>query len=190
MTRRILLALAITVASSLAYAQSDDALAGGEVFVTSEPVAGSEVPRFIVTAVVDAPPAKVFEVVANCARLTERMPRVASAEYVSRTKTGARCKVTLDMPFPLSNLTAITQDRRKESPDIWYRKWTLVEGDYHVNDGSFVLVPFQGDANRTLVTYSIHAIPKTAVPDFLRERAQRSSLPDMIERIRKEVLKL
>lgn len=188
--KRSLLILTLLLAPIAATAQSNDALDAGEILVTSEPVKGSDVPRMNVTAVVDAPPAKVYEVVTNCDRFPERLPRILAAEFVSKSASGARCKVTVDVPFPLSNLTAITQDKRKAGPDVWYRKWTLVEGDYERMDGSFVLQPFRGDENRTLVKYTIHAVPKTAVPDFLREKAQRSSLPDMIERIRKEVRKL
>jgi len=143
-----------------------------------------------VTAVVNAPPSKVYEIMTNCDKFPDRLPHVLDAETVARGKHGNRCKVTIDLPFPLSNLTAVTQDRRKRGPHEWYRKWKLVKGDYSVNDGSVVLKEFRGDPNRTLFEYRVHAVPKTIVPDFLRERAQKRSLPNMVKRIRKEVRKI
>lgn len=189
---RLLLPLVLTVLtlSSTAYAQDAGALAKGEVFVKAETVKGSDVPRMIVTAVVDAPPDKVYEVVTNCDRFPDRLPRILEAEFLSRSETKARCRVTVDIPFPFGNLTAVTDDVRQKGPSEWFRKWRLVKGDYDSLTGSFVLTPFQGQPGRTLLVYTIHAVPKSAVPDFLREKAQRSSLPAMVERIRKEVKKL
>ena len=190
---RFVVFLLMCLLPAASFAQSSEALDRGEIFVTSEDVAGFEFPRLVVTAVINAPPEKVFEIVGNCDRFTERMPRVKQSKVLKRSPLSHTCQVTVGVPFPMSDLVAITVDSRKLGPDQWYRKWKLAEGvetSYHHNVGGFFLRPFKGDANRTLVRYEIHAIPKGAVPDFVRKSAQKKSLPGMIERIRKEVAKL
>lgn len=185
--------LLLTAVSAPAWAQSTTALDKGEIFVSTEDVKGYDFPRMVVTAVVDAPPEKVFEIVGNCDRFTERLPRVKESKILKKTPTSYTCQVTIGMPFPMSDLTAVTIDQRKLGPDVWYRKWHLVEGvetSYTHNVGGFILRPFAGDPNRTLIRYEVHAIPKSSVPDFIRKSAQKKSLPGMIERIRKEVSKL
>lgn len=189
----LLVAALSCLVPQLAFGQTDEALEAGEVFVKTRPVKGSEIPEFVVTGVVDAPPEKVFEVVGNCDRFAERMPRVAGGKILGwNGKTSAICQVTIDLPFPLSNLTSVTVDKRKLGPDEWSRRWSLrdTEADYHVNNGSYSLRPWKGNKNRTLLVYTIHAVPKTVIPDFLRERAQFKSLPKLVVRIREEVAKL
>jgi hypothetical protein len=185
--------VAVFLVAPLAHAQSQSALESGKVFVKTEEVQGSDIPRMVVTAIVDAPPQKIFDLVTDCDKFPGRLPRIKEARTLKKHSDGHTCEVTLGLPFPLSDLTAVTRDRRKEGPDEWYRKWKLVknvETDYKINNGGFFLKPYQDDPNRTLFVYKVHAEPKTIVPDFLRERAQKKSLPGMVERIRKEVKKL
>ncbi len=168
-------------------------LSQGEIFVWTEPVEGFDFPRLIVTAVIEGASEDVYEITTNCDRFTERLPRMKSAKTLKRTPTSHICKVTVGLPFPLSDLTAVTIDRRKLGPDEWYRKWKLlpnVETSYKRLVGAFILKPFEGEPKRTLLRYELHAIPKSGVPGFLRKAAQKKSMPRMIARIRAEVGKL
>ncbi|MDF1562858.1 MAG: hypothetical protein P1V51_07430 [Deltaproteobacteria bacterium] len=172
---------------------SEAKLDQGEVFVWTEKVEGYEHPRLITTAVIDATPADVYEVTTNCDRWVDRMPRMKTGKTVKKTADSHVCESTLDMPFPFSDLVAVTIDKRKEGPDEWYRKWHLLEGkesDYLTLIGSYVFRPFKGDPKRTLLRYEILAIPKSAVPDFIRHKAQMNSMPNLVKRIRDEVKKL
>jgi Polyketide cyclase / dehydrase and lipid transport len=63
------------------------------------------------------------------------------------------------------------------------REWTLIRGDYEVNDGSWKLVPVDGGA-KTQVTYRIHVKPKLALPDSLIRSTQETRLPQVIQRLR------
>ena len=45
-------------------------------------------------------------------------------------------------------------------------------------------------AEFVLVTYSVHAEPNTAVPDFLRAQAQKKALPELIALARAQPGKL
>lgn len=194
MIQRLVALLALSLWPAALWAQTPEALDKGEIFVKLEDVKGHDVPRLRVTAVIDAPPAKVFEIMTDCDKFTKRLPRVDEARTLKKSKTSHECEVTIGLPFPLSDLTSITVDRRKFGPDEWKRTWSLKKGveqeSYRKNDGGVILTPFENDPNRTLFVYYVHAIPKTAVPDFLRTPAQKKSLPGLVERVRKEVKKL
>lgn len=156
----------------------------GEIRVETSEVAGSSVPRITVTGVIDASPAEVWAIVSDCNRYVGRMPRIEAAREVSRSGSTVICEVTVGLPFPMSDLTARTTATHTVGPPQWKREWTMIEGDYKTNDGSWILTPFQGDGNRTLAVYSVHAEPKSRVPNSIRRRAQENSMPGIIERLR------
>ncbi len=164
-------------------------LDGGKILVTSVPVAGSPEPEHVVRAIVDSPPASVWKVVSDCAHYKDRLPHVAASAELSRVGHTVTCQVTIAMPFPTSNLTAITEAIHEERPDGMSRTWKLVSGDYEFNDGSWTVAPYRGGA-ASLVTYRIHVKPKTSVPAFVRNMAQERALPDLLTRVRLEAAKI
>ncbi len=170
---------------------ADPALpAKGEVEVKAFPVAGSDAPKIVVRAVMELPAKKIWQIVSDCAHYKDRMPRVAASELLKKAGNVHTCKVTIAMPFPLSNLTATTEAVHEESELGMTRRWKLVSGDYKVNEGSWEVKPLDKEGTSSLVTYTVHAEPNTAIPAFIRESAQKKALPDMIERVRAEAAKL
>jgi ribosome-associated toxin RatA of RatAB toxin-antitoxin module len=186
-----LVALALALAAAEGPVAADPALpARGEVEVNAFPVTGSDAPRIVVRAVMDLPPKKIWQIVSDCARYKDHMPRVAASELVKKAGNVHTCKVTIAMPFPLSNLTATTEAVHAESDQSMSRRWKLVSGDYKVNEGSWEVKALNAEGTSSLVTYTVHAEPTTAIPAFIRESAQKKALPDMIERVRAEAAKL
>jgi ribosome-associated toxin RatA of RatAB toxin-antitoxin module len=170
---------------------ADPALpAKGEVEVKAFAVAGSDAPRIVVRAVMDLPPKKIWQIVSDCAHYKGRLPRVASSELVKKAGNVHTCKVTISMPFPLSDLTATTEAVHEESDKGMTRRWKLVQGDYKVNEGSWEVKALNKEGTSSLVIDTVHAEPNTAVPAFIRESAQKKALPDMIEHVRTEAAKL
>ena len=118
------------------------------------------------------------------------MPSIAASKELSRsgdesTKFTAECEVTADVPFPFSDLTSVSRatmtiDAQSGS---YTRAWTLIRGDYEVNDGSWSLVPVDGGA-KTKVTYRIHVKPKLPLPDSMIRSTQETRLPQVIQRLR------
>lgn len=191
------LALRAVAAASLAIlaiapgsAAGDAALpAKGQVEIKSVAVKDSG-PKIVARAVLDVPPKKVWQIVSDCAHYKDHMPRIAASELVKKTGNVHRCKVTISMPFPFSNLTAITDSVHEESDQGMSRRWKLVSGDYEYNEGSWEVKPADAAGTQSLIVYTVHAEPKTAVPDWIRESAQKKALPEMIERVRAEAAKL
>ena len=187
-------ALSLFAASTLALsalpgsAAGDDLPEKGKVEIKSFAVTGSSAPRIVARAVVDMPAKKLWAVVSDCAHYKERLPRVAASELVKKEGNVHTCKVTIAMPFPLSNLTGVTAAVHTESETAMSRRWTLVSGDYNVNEGSWEVKALDG--GQSLLVYTIHAEPKTSVPDWIRESAQKKTLPELFERVKVEAGKM
>lgn len=165
-------------------------LTRGEVIVTTEPVAGSSTPRLIVHAVIDAPTDRLWDLIDRSALYSRFMPRVKKSEELSRSGDDVRTRVTVDMPFPLRNLTATTQARHTVEPGVRYeRAWRLESGDYKLNEGSWTLTPLADDAGRTFVHYQLHVIPKVPIPKVIQSAVQERAMPGLIDALRAEVVR-
>lgn len=177
---------------SLAVAAPGAALADDppKVDIKTYPVAGSDTPKIVMTATLDVPPKKVWAIVSDCSKYKGRLPRVAAAKLLSKDGNKFTCEVTIEMPFPLSNLTAVTEATHEESDKLLARRWKLIRGDYKTNTGSWEIKPADAAGTTSFVTYTVHAEPNTAIPAAIREAAQKKSLPDLMARVRSEAAKL
>lgn len=153
-------------------------------------VPGSDTPKIVMTATLDVPPKKVWEIVGDCSRYKGRLPRIKAAKLLKQEGNKFTCEVTIEMPFPLSDLTAVTEATHEVSDKGMKRSWKLLRGDYKSNQGSWEIKPADPDGKTSFVTYTVHAEPNTAVPAAIREAAQKKSLPDLMARVRSEAAKL
>ena len=190
MKRLLPLLFVLVVPDAAANSGRDRRLAAGEVLVTTVALPSSDVPRAEARAVVDAPPAAVWRVVSDCGRFSETMPRVKASRLVRRRGDRYWCETTIGLPFPLDDLSSVTEGVHVTGPPRWSRRWKLVSGNYRRNEGSWELEAFGPGGRRTLVTYRIHAEPDFAVPAFVQQFGQERSLPGLMERLRQEVAKL
>lgn len=161
-------------------------LDAGDVVVRTYAVKGYEMPRATMYAVIDAPIEKVWAVIDKCSDYKRTMIRVLESEELSRKGNVVTCRIKVDMPWPVDDLKATTRATHTVAPGKRYeRAWTMVEGDYKVNDGKWVFTPWGDKPGRTLAYYEVHAVPKVGVPVWIMKKASRSALPDLIERLRK-----
>jgi ribosome-associated toxin RatA of RatAB toxin-antitoxin module len=137
----------------------------------------------------DLPPRKVWAVVSDCAHYREHLPRIAASELLKRDGNLQTCRVTVQMPFPLANLTSVTAAVLEENESGMLRRWKLVSGDFKANEGSWEVKPLERGAS-SLVVYTIHAEPNGGVPAWLRESAQKKALPELFERVKAEARRL
>jgi ribosome-associated toxin RatA of RatAB toxin-antitoxin module len=181
-------AAALFVSSFAAVSTGDDLPPKGTVDIKSFEVPGSSSPKIVARAVVEAPAKKIWAIVSDCAHYKGRMPRVAAAELLKKEGNVHTCKVTIEMPFPLSNLTAVTAATHTETDTVMKREWKLVSGDYKVNQGSWEVKALPDGTS--YVVYTVHAEPNSAVPAAIREAAQKKALPEMFEKVKAEANKL
>ena len=186
---RRLAAVSLLSAAFPSVALAEDLPARGQVDVKVVP-GPDGASRVVARAVLDVAPKKVWAIVSDCAHYKDHMPRVEASELLKKEGNVYTCKVTLNMPFPLSNLTAVTEAVHEESDKKRVRRWHLVSGDYKVNEGSWEVSPADDSGTSSLVVYSVRAEPNSAVPESLRQAAQKKELPKMIERVKSEASKL
>ena len=149
--------------------------AKGAVQVNVYSVAGSNTPKVVVRAIIEQPPRKVWAVVSDCAHYSSRLPRVAKSRLVSKVGNKHTCEVTISLPFPLSNLTAITEATHEENEKGMTRRWKLVSGDYTVNNGSWEVRPLDATGTSSIVTYSCLLYTSPSPRDRTRSRMPSSA---------------
>jgi ribosome-associated toxin RatA of RatAB toxin-antitoxin module len=170
-----------------------DRLDRGEILIDTESVPGSHLPRVLVRAVFEAPPERVWAVIDPVRDYESTMANVKRSEELLRERQDdqterVRARITVGMPFPLRDLTSVTDAIHTVVPGESYeRAWTLVEGDYRENSGAWRLVPFDGDPTRTLVSYRLHAVPNIRIPAALHGIAQKKVIPRLINSLRGKI---
>ncbi len=185
--RRQTFLVALLLATS-AFADDDD------IKVSQQKFPDSDVPFNVVEGVVNAPPEDVWAVVSKCNNYAKTMPRILKSKELSRegdeaTTWKAKCEVTADLPFPLSDLTGITIATHKvEAGGKYSREWTLLSGDYDINHGAWIIQGID-DNKKSYVTYKIRVKPKIALPTSWIASAQKSAIKDVILRMRETVKK-
>ena len=184
-----LLAATLLIATSAGAADKSESarLERGEIIVRQTPVKGSDMPAATVKAIIEAPPEKIWAVIDKCARYKKVMPRTAESKELSRKGPVVHCRITVELPFPFSNLTSTTKAVHTTRKGYWQRAWTLVEGDYKINSGSWTLTSHGDTGKRTMVVYRMHAEPNVSLPVWLQKRAARSTLPGLIKAVDKAV---
>ena len=161
----------------------------GAVDVRATPVARSDMPKITAKAVLSGPPEKVWAVISDCSKYKGRMPRIAAAKLLKKEGNKHTCEVTIEVPFPFSNLTAVTEAVHEESAEGMSRRWKLVRGDYKKNEGFWEIKPLDG-GKKSQVTYSLHVEPNTSLPSSILEAAQKKAIPDLFVRLEKEAAKM
>jgi len=163
-------------------------LARGDVIIHNETAPGSSTPEIVLQAVIDAPVESVWKLIDQSAKYVEFMPRMKKSEELSRVGDEVRTRITIDMPFPLRNLTSTSLAKHTVIPGVMHRRqWRMESGDYKVNEGSWVLSPFPDAPTRTLATYRARIQPNIPLPNALKNLAQEKALPGMVEALRQRV---
>ncbi len=140
------------------------------------------VPSARAEAILDAPPERVWDVVDRCADYKNTLVSVRESKELARTDTTRRCELTVEMPFPLPNLTGTTDATVESVPGkLWRRSWQLVDGDYRKNSGSWTLTPESNQ--RTRVVYTLIAQPKMPVPQFALRMGQQQAIPKLFDKL-------
>lgn len=161
-------------------------LSAGEVLIRSEDTGGA--PQVEARGLIAAPPERVWALIDDVSGYSRFMPRVKRSRELSRVGDVIEAESTIEMPFPLKNLSAVTRGVHTVVPgERWVRAWQLLRGDYVRNEGSWTLVPFPGRDGATLVTYRLAVQLKVPLPGKIQQAAQQKTLPQVIEALRKAV---
>jgi len=180
-----LLGLAVPAAGET---NTRDLLAKGEILVTSKKRKEFPKPGVKAVGVVKASMERIWPLIDQCGNYTTTMQRVLKSTELSRQDNIVICEITVDLPFPLDDITAKTRAVHTVKPGKMYkRQWKLVSGDYEYNEGSWTLVPFGNSTEETLVVYETQVEPTTMIPNSIRNLAQKKTIPALFEHLRDQV---
>lgn len=201
-TPMLALATAVLALPSLAFAQlavrapslsSDELaeLAQGEVIVEVE-VDGAVIDGTIV-GVVDGAPADVFAVISDFANQDAWIPDMYDAEVISTSGGSVVGSGKTDTPWPIED--RVFQLEIENGPATSFGEqafssvWTMVEGVGNMvsNDGFWLVMPFDGDPARTLVSYRFVANAGVSAPDGMERSATQRMLPGFITGLRERL---
>lgn len=174
-------------------AKQVEALEHGKVVVAQLQPAGGKGYAYTTYGVVEAPPARAWEVIQDCEHLQEYMPRMVRSVETQRTENSYVCDTEIELPFPLSNRRNSARSFLEQLPGgVFKRHWSLVDddGDYYRHDGSWTIHPWGESGQRSLLEHWIDSWPKNAVPDFIVHAARTLQAPAAFEAIRQRVREL
>ena len=149
---------------------------------------GSSMPQIYAYAIIDAPPERLWKIISDCSTYHKTMPSIEKSRYLKALSPPGkiRCELVVNLPWPMDDLRSVTDAVHTIKASHYKRQWTLVEGDYRLNNGSWKLTAIDR-GSKTFIEYKVHVEPKTSVPDFIKRAAQKSKIPDLIDHLRESV---
>lgn len=145
-----------------------------------------------ISALYQEEPNVVWDVVADCARFHEFMPRMTESEVTTSPDGATLCRTVSDLPMPLSDLVSQVRTWTKASKDgSFERHFEQMPGEwsYKRNEGRWSVSPYEGPGGRTLLRYRLAVVPRVALPEFIVRAAQNQTAPESFEAIRSEARK-
>jgi hypothetical protein len=163
-------------------------LGAGEVVVRELPSEGDGI-GVLMLGVVGAPPEQVWDVMADCDRQDEFLPRVLWSQVRDRAGDSHVCELVFDLPFPLDDPRTASIHRVRRLPDGGYQRWWRLlpgEWDYERNRGSWSVHPLDG-GERSLLVSRMDLLPKSSFPAWMLRAAQSRQAPATFDAIRRRV---
>lgn len=164
-------------------------VARGDVIAKIVPLEGTG-QSGVAIGTIAAPIDEVIKGIQDVKEHTKYFPRLMEASIVSSNGNERVVHQKIDVPFPLQdryyNITT-TFSRSSAPRDVFQLTWKYVQGSGNIVDttGGWTLTPI--DANTTLAYYHVRADIGTWLPQWLLNIANRSTLPDVINGMRKYV---
>lgn len=178
------LVLGVGLAPAPAHAGSAvlEQLKAGKIVAASLPAAGVKPGRAM--AIVDAPADLVYRLIHQVEAYKHFVPRIRESR---RVKPG-RYVVECNMPWPVGDAWAYVDVRKGLRGQIRTVQWKMTNGTLERYEGVAWIQPYGSE--RSLVTYQMLAVPKTAAPDALLSHGMRTAVRTMLEALRKRVVKV
>lgn len=160
-------------------------------------VPGAAVPAALVRVRIEAPPARLFEVITDYDHFAEFVPYVTRSRVVHREAGLRRVSQHLRFPGPVADRHYVIESRDIITPspqDRWRVEWRLVPKSDSPAPGESGITPnaFTGYWELTPVAsgtaadaiYSLHFDPGGALPSWLVTLAMNRYLPRVIDAVR------
>jgi hypothetical protein len=147
--------------------------------------------------VMDVKPERVWEVISDIAHYPEFMPYLKEIRKLEECEGGYYLYEKVSPPvISTRDYTLKISIQADPAAGVWSRRWALVNDKgpalekgvvrVTVNDGSFELR--REGAGKTKFLYRLLTNPGGSVPLWIAKRASTSSLPDLIDGIRRRAI--
>ncbi len=166
------------------------------VKVYSRSRSGTGVKELKSIGVVDSPPRAVFKVLGDFPRYKEMFPNTEESIVVSTEDKATHFYTVINPPMVSRRdyCIRVADDTDPKDPKGVYKiSWKLSDKGpapkngtvrVAVNDGSWILEPIE-DGKKTQVTYFIFTDPGGSLPNWIINKANSSTIPDVFEALRK-----
>lgn len=160
---------------------------------------GGTVSEVKATALVDAPPHDVWRVIRDYTNYTKTMPYTEESRVLASEQDGKvtlfHCVVNAPLVDKRDFIIRIQDESDwKEGTGFLKTAWTAAtegapperEGVVRVklNTGYWLLEPRE-EGKKTFVTYYLYTDPGGSVPKWIADRANKTSVPDVLRAVRK-----
>lgn len=189
--RRVLLTICLLVDATAARAfdlppEAGRALARGDAWLEVRADAAGAAGRVRAAENLDAPPAKVFAVMTDCALAPRMALSLKSCRILERDPAG-RWDVREHVSRPLLFFPSVRSTFRSDYDPPRGFAYRRTGGDLKVLEGEWRLIPLDG-GTRTRVVYEGRATLPLAVPHALARAVLRQQLAQALAALRRECL--
>lgn len=121
--------------------------------------------------IIDAPPARCYEVALEFERYPQWARDIKEAEVLARDEQGRPAQVRFRAAAMGHSTSYVLRYDYSDAPRVL--RWKLEEGDItRVLDGFYEFAPVEGDPRRTDVRYELEAELVVPLPGFVKRRAE------------------
>lgn len=195
MTRHAWISLVVVLAGATVHAKPDWELVynRNDIRVWARTSPSSPIRELKAQVTVEAPREHVWQILRDVPNMPEFMPYVLHSEVLGRGDAGTQYEYhVVDPPFVSKRDYVVrVSEQRPNDADTWECRWTAdpERGPpppagvvrLQVVDGRWVVRRL--NAERTEVTYFLHTDPGGAIPAWLANRANTTSLPDLMRAV-------
>lgn len=144
---------------------------------------------------IEAPPARVFEVLSDVSKYTEFMPYLEKLEVLETLDDGRIQYEVVNAPV-VSRRDYVLRITVAKLDDGWRIEWKPAPEDkgppatkgmvrVGINEGSYVIAPHE---KGTKLSYTLLTHPGGSIPNWIAKRSNTSAVPDLLDGIRRRVM--
>jgi hypothetical protein len=168
-------------------------LNNGEILVdmsNGDPPVGNAI------GVVDAPPQRVLDVIADFPGQHQWLPDLEEATVVGQDGDRQLCHGVTDTPWPMNDrewtIRVWNGQMEVDGMQAWVSAWDYVPDSGNLRDtqGYWLMIPWGDDGQKTLVRHYLVLDLGTHLPDFLLNWATETMLPTRISALRQRLAEL
>ena len=165
--------------------ERENRLEKGEILSYLRKIEGTKLSIGEAQAIIDAPPARVWNMITDYNRQGEIGPRTKKIEIIRIEGNTVWVDMELNAPWPLED-ARFTLNVNHDKKEL-RTNWNLIEGNIQESYGSWDLDPIPGEPNRTLAKYTLLYDDGRPLPKWIVNTFTRWGVHEIMSIVRKHV---